>query len=138
MVYNHGNNSMQRTALRAAADAERCCAYSMNETATTDRGSKASAPSRRVTPIWLDAFLFTVLAHLAFAVDLRFTGWTLMAAEWLQLPTQLLWWLIYFLPGFLFLMFVAFLFRPHQFWPLVIGTFALFSAIALFTPRFQS
>jgi hypothetical protein len=107
----------------------------MNEAATSHPESYEPKPSRRATPFWLDAFIATGLAHLAFAVHLRFTGWSSMAAEWLQLPRELWWWGVFFFPGFLILLFVAFRSRPHHVAPLAIGAFLLYIAIAALTPR---
>ena len=110
----------------------------MNEAATSHPESHAPTPLRRATPFWLDAFIATVLAHLAFAVHLRFSGWSSMAADWLQLPRELWWWGVYFLPGFAILLFVAWRSRPHHVVPLALAAFLLYIAIAAVTPRISS
>jgi len=97
-----------------------------------------SAAMNRATPLWLDAFLVTVLAHLALAVHLRLTGESAMAADWLMLPRELWWWIIFFLPGYFILLLVAFLTRPHQAGPLAIGAFFFYIALATAMPRFSS
>ena len=108
----------------------------MNEAATSQPESNApSVRGRAGSPFWLAAFIATVVAHLAFAVHLRFTGWSNMTAEWLQLPREPWWWLVYFLPGFAVLLFVAFRCRPHYSGPLALATVVLYIAIVIITPR---
>ena len=90
---------------------------------------------RAVSSFWYDAFLATILAHLAFVAHLRITGWTYMAADWLRGPCEFWWWVIDFFPGFAMLLFIAFRFRPRHCVALGCGTVLLYIAIATLTPR---
>jgi len=104
--------------------------------ATNHPGSNApSFFGSAVTPFWFDAVIATVIAHLAFAVHLRVTGWSNMTVEWLKLPREPWWWLVYFLPGFAVLLFVAFRSRRLHSGPLALATFMLYIAIVILTPR---